>query len=103
MIEGTIPFHQAEKSLQTLQRMTRATATTAANPAHPHRGQRPTEVTEFLEDDVRLANTKCNRFVFTVVSRLGGPLPTPESESEPIATFPVELGSDSDHDRVTSS
>jgi hypothetical protein len=53
--------------------MLQAAATTTADPAHSHRGRRPARVTEFLEEDVRLGHTKRGSFVFTVVTRLGGP------------------------------
>ncbi|MGW6741693.1 hypothetical protein ACWGDX_13360 [Streptomyces sp. NPDC055025] len=89
MIDGTIPFSQAEKSLQALLRMMRAAATTAADPSHTHRGRRPTSVNEFLEDDVRLAHTKRGSFVFTVVTRLGDS--PPQNEDDPVTPFPRKV------------
>ncbi|MFJ8888139.1 hypothetical protein ACIRJR_32715 [Streptomyces sp. NPDC102402] len=87
MIDGTIPFSQAEKSLQALLRMMRAAATTAADPSHPQRGRRPASVSDFLEDDVRLAHTKRGSFVFTVVTRLGDPAPPDSSDMNVIKPF----------------
>ncbi|GAB3488882.1 hypothetical protein [Nocardiopsis coralliicola] len=69
--DGTIPFKQAEATLQALLKMMKAAATTTADPTHSHRGRRPSVVTEFLEDDVRLGHTKQGGFVFTLVARHG--------------------------------
>ncbi|WHT23168.1 hypothetical protein N8J89_19460 [Crossiella sp. CA-258035] len=69
--DGTIPFRQAEATLDALLRMMKAAATTADDPTHSHRGRRSARVTEFLEDDIRLGHTQRGSFVFTVVSRLG--------------------------------
>lgn len=82
MIDGTIPFQQAEKTLQALLKMMKAAATTAADPYHSHRGRRPAAVNDFLDEDVRLGHTKRGSFVFTIVSRLGdaGPKPTDARE-----------------------
>ncbi|MFE5332201.1 hypothetical protein ACFRCG_38045 [Embleya sp. NPDC056575] len=73
MTDGTIPFHQAEKTIEALYKMIRAAATTTASPAHPHRGRLPAGVSDFLDDDVRLGHTKRGSFVFTLVTRLGPP------------------------------
>ncbi|MFJ1954954.1 hypothetical protein ACIOGT_12190 [Streptomyces microflavus] len=73
MTDGTIPFHQAEKTIEALYKMMRAAATTAASPSHPHRGRLPSGVSDFLDDDVRLGHTKRGSFVFTIVTRLGDP------------------------------
>ncbi|WP_078900728.1 hypothetical protein [Streptomyces sp. SBT349] len=93
MIDGTIPFQQAEKTLQALYKMVRAAATTAADPSHPHRGRRPAGVTEFLEDDVRLGHTKRGSFVFTIAARLGdyAPALAGRSESDPVSPFPRKV------------
>ena len=90
MTDGTIPFSQAEKSLQALLRMMKAAATTAADPSHSHRGRRPSAVAEFLEDDIRLAHTKRGSFVFTVVTRLGDPVFPEEGavSPDPVTPFP---------------
>lgn len=72
-IDGTIPFRQAERTLEGLLKMMRAAATTADDPTHSHRGRRSSTVTKFLEDDIRLAHTQRGSFVFTVVTRLGDP------------------------------
>ncbi|MET7346360.1 hypothetical protein ACIOEZ_06630 [Streptomyces sp. NPDC087866] len=74
MMDGTIPFQQAEATLQALYKMLKAAATTAADPWHSHRGRRPASVNDFLQDDVRLGHTKRGSFIFTVVTRLGDPL-----------------------------
>jgi hypothetical protein len=90
MIDGTIPFSQAEQSLRALQRMMTAAATTAADPHHSHRGRRPAGVNEFLDEDVRLAHTKRGSFVFTVVTRLGD-APAVQGEGQrqdPVTPFP---------------
>lgn len=71
MVDGTIPFRQAETTLEALLKMLKAAATSAADPNHTHRGRRPAQVNEFLDDDVRLGHTKRGSFVFTVVARLG--------------------------------
>lgn len=68
--DGTIPFRQGEQTLEALYRMMRAAATTAANPGHTHRGRRPSQVSRFLDEDIRLAHTKKGSFVFTLVTRL---------------------------------
>ncbi|MER5222883.1 hypothetical protein [Streptomyces flaveus] len=73
VLDGTIPFRQAEATLEALYKMLKAAATTAADPYHSHLGRRPTKVNEFLDDDVRLGHTKKGSFVFTVVTRLGDP------------------------------
>lgn len=90
MTDGTIPFRQAEKTLEALFTMMRAAATTADDPTHSHRGRRSAIVTEFLEDDIRLGHTKRGSFVFTVVSRLGEVLPAHEDGS-PAVPFPRKV------------
>ncbi|MFD8083968.1 hypothetical protein ACFV4F_19985 [Kitasatospora sp. NPDC059722] len=71
MTDGTIPFRQAERTLQGIHKMMKASATTTADPNHPHKGRRPAAVGEFLDRAVRLGHTKQGSFVFTVVTRLG--------------------------------
>lgn len=71
MVDDTIPFRQAEITLDALFRMMKAAATTADDPTHSHRGRRSATVTEFLEEDIRLGHTKSGSFVFTVAARLG--------------------------------
>ncbi|WP_244291582.1 MULTISPECIES: hypothetical protein [Streptomyces] len=89
MIDGTIPFHQADKTLQAIYKLMKAAATTTADPRHSHRGRRPAAVSGFLEDDVRLGHTKHGSFVFTVVTRLGDPVDGPEDEAQhPPLAFP---------------
>lgn len=90
MTDGTIPFRQAEKTLEALFTMMRAAATTADDPTHSHRGRRSAIVTEFLEDDIRLGHTKRGSFVFTVVTRLGEVLPSHEDGS-PAVPFPRKV------------
>ncbi|MEV8639497.1 hypothetical protein AB0395_48935, partial [Streptosporangium sp. NPDC051023] len=70
--DGTIPFRQAETTINAIYRMMRAAATTASDPRHSHRGRRSATVTEFLDDDVRLGHTKRGSFIFTVVTRMDG-------------------------------
>jgi hypothetical protein len=71
MTDGTIPFRQAETTIDAIYKMLQASATTAADPNHSHRGKRPARVTSFLDEDVRLGHTKRGSFVFTVATRLG--------------------------------
>ncbi|MEH0513389.1 hypothetical protein QBC31_22195 [Streptomyces sp. B21-079] len=88
MMDGTIPFQQAEKTLQALLKMMKAAATTAADPYHSHRGRRPAAVNDFLDEDVRLGHTKRGSFVFTIVSRLGDAGPQPiDGREQPTMPF----------------
>ncbi|SFR09315.1 hypothetical protein SAMN04488564_103111 [Lentzea waywayandensis] len=75
MVDGTLPFKQAETALDGLLKMMKAAATSADDPTHSHRGSRSSTVTDFLDEDIRLGHTKRGSFVFTVVTRLGDPLP----------------------------
>jgi hypothetical protein len=83
MTDGTIPFQQAEGTLQALLKLLKAAATSAAAPGHPHRGRRPAAVSDFLEDGVRLGHTKRGSFVFTVVTRLGEPVAVAAESRQP--------------------
>lgn len=89
MNDGTIPFRQAEITIESLYKMLRAAATTAHDPNHSHRGRRSNAVTEFLERDVRLGHTKPGSFVFTIVARLGPPERTLETSARPSDTGTV--------------
>ncbi|MGW2391584.1 hypothetical protein ACWCYK_19085 [Streptomyces lydicamycinicus] len=92
MIDGTIPFQQAEKTLQAILKLMKSAATTAADPNHPNKGRRPAAVNEFLEEDVRLGHTKRGSFVFTVVSRLGEANPQPVvGHEQPAIPFPRQV------------
>ncbi|MFD7117251.1 hypothetical protein ACFWAA_09390 [Streptomyces sp. NPDC059922] len=89
MIDGTIPFQQAEKTLQAILKLVKSAATTAADPHHPHKGRRPAPVNEYMEEDVRLGHTKRGSFVFTVVSRLGETDPQSiDGQEQPAMAFP---------------
>ncbi|SDF67813.1 hypothetical protein SAMN05216553_102623 [Lentzea fradiae] len=88
MIDGTLPFRQAEKALDGLFKMMKAAATSADDPMHSHRGRRSSTVTDFLDEDIRLGHTKRGSFVFTVVTRLGEPLPVNEQDGGRVAPFP---------------
>ncbi|MFE4910759.1 hypothetical protein ACFRCX_04235 [Streptomyces sp. NPDC056652] len=89
MIDGTIPFQQAEKTLQAILKLMKSAATTAADPHHPHKGRRPAPVNEYMEEDVRLGHTKRGSFVFTVVSRLGETDPQSiDGQEQPAMAFP---------------
>ncbi|GAA0434111.1 hypothetical protein Acor_08450 [Acrocarpospora corrugata] len=90
MADGTIPFRQAEITVDAIWKMLRAAATTAADPKHSHLGRRPTAVADFLDEDVRLGHTKRGSFVFTVVTRLGDHSPNeqPDQSSDVIQPFP---------------
>ncbi|WP_309117557.1 hypothetical protein [Saccharothrix sp.] len=90
MIDGTIPFRQAEEALDGVFQMMKAAATTAWDPTHSHRGRRADVVNHFLEDDVRLGHTKRGSFVFTVVTRLGDPLPSKDDGTAQVA-FPRQV------------
>lgn len=70
--DGTIPFKQASRLLESIQRLLRAAATTTVNPASTHTGRRPAQVTEFLDEDLRLGHTRHGSFVVTVVARHAG-------------------------------
>lgn len=70
MTDGTIPFRQAEQTIGAINKLLRSAATTTANPEHPQRGRLPANVTEFLDEDVRLGHTKPGSFIFTIVTRL---------------------------------
>lgn len=89
MIDGTIPFQQAEKTMQAILKLMKSAATTAADPHHPHKGRRPAPVNEYMEEDVRLGHTKRGSFVFTVVSRLGETDPQSiDGQEQPAMVFP---------------
>lgn len=90
MNDGTIPFRQAETSLEALFTMMKAAATTADDPTHSHRGRRSAVVTNFLEDDIRLGHTKRGSFVFTVVTRLGE-IPPSQVTGMPAVSFPRKV------------
>lgn len=66
---GTIPMRQATGLVDGAFRMLRAAATTTANPASTHTGRRPSQVIDFLEEDLRMRHTKRGSFVLTVVAR----------------------------------
>jgi hypothetical protein len=70
--DGTIPFKQASKLLESVQRLLRAAATTTVNPESTHTGRRPAQVTDFLDEDLRLGHTRHGSFVVTVVARHAG-------------------------------
>ena len=91
MYDGTIPFRQAEETLESLHKMLRAAATTAANPFHSHRGRRPASVSDFLDDDVRLGHTKRGSFIFTVVTRLGDQFHATADRYAPPENFPRKV------------
>ncbi|WDZ91483.1 hypothetical protein [Nocardiopsis sp. HUAS JQ3] len=71
MSDGSIPFRQAGSTVDSLFRMLKAAATTAADPLHSHRGRRPAIVADFLDESIRLGQTKQGSFVFTVSAFLG--------------------------------
>ncbi|WLQ34665.1 hypothetical protein P8A18_15020 [Streptomyces castrisilvae] len=88
MVDGTIPFQQAEKALQALYKMMRSAATTAHDPSRSHSVRSPSVVSNFLEDDVRLGHTKRGSFVFTIVARLGDAPPKSEGQGPQAPPFP---------------
>ncbi|WP_304452114.1 hypothetical protein [Nocardiopsis sp. YSL2] len=81
MTDGSIPFRQAGKTVDSLFRMLKAAATTAADPNHSHQGRRPAIVSEFLDEHVRLGQTKQGSFVFTVSTYLDDPSPEDHDEA----------------------
>ena len=68
--DGTIPFKQAEMTLDAIYGMVRSAAARAAGSRATRRGKVPMAAQNFLDDDVRLGHTKRGSFVFTVASRL---------------------------------
>ncbi|MFE1936290.1 hypothetical protein ACFW95_39075 [Streptomyces sp. NPDC059474] len=91
VLDGTIPFRQAEATIESLHKMLKAAATTAADPYHSHVGRRPARVREFLEDDVRLGHTKKGSFVFTVVTRLSDPESAEPAQDRVVQGFPRKV------------
>lgn len=68
--DGTIPFKQAQRALESISVMIRAAATTVASPSHSHQGRRPAEVDHFITEDLRLGHTKRGSFIVTAAARL---------------------------------
>lgn len=88
MSDGSIPFRQAGRTVNSLLKMLKAAATTAADPLHSHRGRRPAIVADFLDESIRLGQTKQGSFVFTVSAFLGENSPVDE-ESDGTADRPI--------------
>lgn len=84
---GTIPMRQATNLVDGAFRMMRAAATTTANPASTHTGRRPSQVIDFLEEDLRMGHTKRGSFVLTVVARHGELPSVPELDLGPSEPF----------------
>ncbi len=91
-IDGTIPFKQAQRALDSIATMVRAAATTVASPAHSHRGRRPKEVDQFLAEDLRLGHTKKGSFVVTAAARF--------DEGSTPAVVPVPVNSDAESEDI---
>ncbi|WP_083977739.1 hypothetical protein [Kitasatospora azatica] len=87
MLDGTIPFRQAELALDSLYKMMRSAAKTAENPTGSGKGRTSGSVADFLEDGMRLGHTKRGSFIFTIVSRLGDQ-PQETGELNGILPFP---------------
>jgi len=68
--DGTIPFRQAETTIEAIYNMVRSAAARTAGSRATRRGRLSAAVENFLEDDVRLGPTKRGSFVFTVATRL---------------------------------
>lgn len=68
--DGTIPFRQAETTIEAIYKMVRFAAATAAGSRFARGGNLPASAENFLDDDIRLGHTKRGSFVFTVASRL---------------------------------
>ncbi|MFI6575344.1 hypothetical protein ACIBFB_06050 [Nocardiopsis sp. NPDC050513] len=66
MAGNSLPFRQAGRTVESLFRMFKAAATTAADPHHSHQGRRPAVVADFLDDHIRLGQTRQGSYVFTV-------------------------------------
>lgn len=91
-VDGTIPFKQAQRALDSIATMVRAAATTVASPAHSHRGRRPKEVDQFLAEDLRLGHTKKGSFVVTAAARF--------DEGSTPAVLPAPVNSDADSEQI---
>lgn len=70
--DGTIPFKQAETTIEAIYNMVRSAAARAAGSRATRKGKLPAAAQNFLDDDVRLGHTKRGSFVFTVAARLNG-------------------------------
>lgn len=88
--DGTIPFKQAQRALESIATMVRAAATTAVNPNHSHRGRRPSEVDQFIAEDLRLGHTKKGSFVVTAAARFDPEeiAPAPMQTNVPVSAGP---------------
>ncbi|PWW65617.1 hypothetical protein [Actinokineospora spheciospongiae] len=91
MADGTIPFKQAEATIDALYKMLKAAATTAHDPNHSHRGRRSSIVNDFLDHDVRLGHTQRGSFVFTILARLGDPAKPAPAASAAQSTVPIDF------------
>lgn len=92
--DGSIPFRQAEATLESLLRMMKAAATTAADPLHSHQGRRPAAVSEFLDEHVRLGQTREGSFVFFIFVDPAAPTATDienDGGPPPPAPFPRQV------------
>ncbi|MDN3905784.1 hypothetical protein [Arthrobacter sp. YD2] len=69
MRDGTIPFRQAAKLLESIDQMMKSAALVAYNPHHSGQGRAPSTVTDFLEQDLRMGHTKRGSFIITVAAR----------------------------------
>lgn len=79
---GTIPMRQATSLVDGAFRLLRAAATTTANPVSTHTGRRPSQVNDFLDDDLRMGHTKRGSFVITMVARHGEDATAPGDEAD---------------------
>ncbi|MBX8689180.1 hypothetical protein GO011_17235 [Mycobacterium sp. 20091114027_K0903767] len=80
--DGTIPFKQAQRALDSIATMIRAAATTVASPNHSHKGRRPAEVDHFISEDLRLGHTKRGSFVVTAAARFDNDELEPEPKDK---------------------
>ncbi|WP_051415865.1 hypothetical protein [Nocardiopsis sp. CNT312] len=85
--DGSLPFRQAGRTIDSLVRMMKAAATTTADPLHSHQGRRPAVVSDFMERHVRLGQTMRGSFVFTVVAGPGGTPPEGDDAPESRTAF----------------
>ncbi|MDH6678456.1 hypothetical protein M2284_002659 [Rhodococcus sp. LBL1] len=94
--DGTIPLRQASSLLDSIDVMIRSAAVTAYNPNSSGRGRIPEQVSNFLNDDLRMGHTKKGSFIITVAARLDdagehsaakGARASTDSDGQPIPSF----------------
>ncbi|MEU5849643.1 hypothetical protein [Saccharopolyspora shandongensis] len=97
MVDASIPFRQAIRSLDALYKMLEATAIQVADADKAGMDERSASVSGYLDDDLRLGHTKRGSFIFTVMSRLGdgidaGSAPETSFSRRVMETLAIGLG-----------